>query len=113
MSLTGALYNAFSGIKANSRAAELVSTNIANATTEGYGARELSLTSGALGTTGGVRIAGVIRHSDPVIIADRRASDADLAYSSDISSERSTRPSAIAATPERSVLNVDFAPERP
>ncbi len=84
MSLTGALYNAFSGLQANSRAASLVSTNISNATTEGYGRRELALTPGAIGTTGGVRIAGVIRHSDPVIIADRRVSDASLAYSSDM-----------------------------
>ncbi|PYG26530.1 flagellar hook-associated protein FlgK [Pelagimonas varians] len=81
MSLTGALYNAFSGLTANSRAAALVSTNISNATTEGYGRRELALTPGSLGTSGGVRIAGVIRHNDPVIIADRRVSDAELAYS--------------------------------
>lgn len=81
MSLTGALYNAFSGLTANSRAAALVSTNISNATTEGYGRRELALTPGALGTSGGVRISGVIRHNDPVIIADRRISDAELAYS--------------------------------
>ncbi|MGH1412434.1 MAG: flagellar hook-associated protein FlgK [Pelagimonas sp.] len=81
MSLTGALYNAFSGLQANARAASMVSTNISNATTESYGRRELALTPGAVGTTGGVRISGVIRHSDPVLVADRRVSDAQLANS--------------------------------
>src|SRR6056297_221688 len=78
MSLSGALYNAFSGLKANSRAAGLVSTNIANATTEGYGRRTLGLVPGAIGTTGGVRISGTIRHSDPVLTGDRLVSDAHL-----------------------------------
>ncbi|MBO9463853.1 Flagellar hook-associated protein 1 [Pelagimonas phthalicica] len=81
MSLSGALYNAFSGLRANTRAAGLVSTNISNATTEGYGRRTLELTPGSLGTSGGVRIAGVIRHSDPVLVSDRRVSDASLAHS--------------------------------
>jgi flagellar hook-associated protein 1 FlgK len=80
MSLSGALYNAFSGLTATARAAGLVSTNISNATTESYGRRELALTPGAQGTTGGVQIAGVIRHSDPVLVADRRVSDAELGY---------------------------------
>lgn len=80
MSLSGALYNAFSGLKANARAAGLVSTNISNATTEGYGRRTLGLVSGAAGTTGGVRINGTIRHSDPVLTGDRMLSDAHLAH---------------------------------
>jgi flagellar hook-associated protein 1 FlgK len=79
MSLSGALYNAFSGLKANSRAAGLVSTNISNATTEGYGRRTLGLVSGAVGTSGGVRITGVLRQSDPVLTGDRMVSDAHLA----------------------------------
>lgn len=78
MSLTGALHNAFSGLKANSRAAGLVSTNISNATTEGYGRRTLGLMPGAAGTTGGVRMTGTIRFSDPVLTADRLVSDAHL-----------------------------------
>jgi len=84
MSLAGALYNAFSGLKANSRAASLVSTNIANATTESYGRRELSLSPAAAGTTGGVRIEGVIRHTDPVLFGDRLTSDAQLGYGTDM-----------------------------
>ncbi|MBT52650.1 MAG: flagellar hook-associated protein FlgK [Mameliella sp.] len=79
MSLSGALYNAFSGLNANSRAAGLVSTNISNATTEGYGRRTLELVPGAVGTTGGVRISGTIRFSDPVLTGDRMVADASLA----------------------------------
>lgn len=79
MSLSGALHNAFSGLKANSRAAGLVSTNIANATTEGYGRRTLGLIPGAAGTTGGVRMTGTLRFSDPVLTGDRLVSDAHLA----------------------------------
>lgn len=81
MSLTGALHNAFSGLTANARAASLVSTNIANASTESYGRRMLGLASAADGTTGGVRITGVTRVSDPVLLADRMMSDAALGYS--------------------------------
>lgn len=82
MSLSGALYNAFSGLKANTRAAGLVSTNIANATTEGYGRRTLGLVPGAAGTTGGVRMTGTIRFSDPVLTGDRMVSDAHLDHAS-------------------------------
>lgn len=82
MSLSGALHNAFSGLKANSRAAGLVSTNISNATTEGYGRRTLGLVPGAVGTTGGVRISGVLRFSDPVLTGDRMVSDAALSNES-------------------------------
>lgn len=82
MSLSGALYNAFSGLKANSRAAGLVSTNISNATTEGYGRRTLGLVPGAVGTTGGVRISGTLRASDPILTGDRMVSDASLALAS-------------------------------
>lgn len=84
MSLTGALMNAFSGLRANSRAATIVSTNISNATTEGYGRRDLALTAGVVGTYGGVRVDGVLRHVDPAVLADRRVSDAGLGQSTDL-----------------------------
>ncbi|MBS0123645.1 FlgK family flagellar hook-associated protein [Thetidibacter halocola] len=79
MSLSGALSNALSGLTANARAAGLVSANIANASTESYGRRTLGLSSNGAGTTGGVRIDGVIRHVDAAILSDRRQSDAALA----------------------------------
>ncbi|MDJ0822754.1 MAG: flagellar hook-associated protein FlgK [Paracoccaceae bacterium] len=84
MSLSGALYNAFSGLSANARAASLVSTNISNATTEGYGRRTLDLSSAAAGLSGGVRQNGVVRASDPILLSDRRLSDAQSGFAGDM-----------------------------
>ncbi|MEL7027010.1 MAG: flagellar basal body protein, partial [Pseudomonadota bacterium] len=42
MSISTSLSSALSGLTATSRAAELVSSNISNALTEGYGRRELA-----------------------------------------------------------------------
>lgn len=82
MSITGALASALSGLNATSRATELVSSNVANAQTEGYGKRILNLSSLSLGGQGaGVRIGGVTRAVDHVLIADRRLSDAELGFS--------------------------------
>lgn len=81
MSLSSALFNAFSGLKSNSRAAGIVSTNIANATTESYGKRELVLDAGF---NGGVRITGVARLVDPALVTDRRQSDAAMSYANDM-----------------------------
>lgn len=64
---------AMSGLSAAARGAEVVSTNIANAQTAGYGRRELMTSVRSLGATSqGVRVTGVQRHADPVAIGDRR-----------------------------------------
>lgn len=86
MSLSGALSNALSGLTANSRAATLVASNIANATTESYGRRTLELSSRAAGTSGGVMIGGVVRNTDAAVIADRRFSDAQSGFANDMQS---------------------------
>ncbi len=78
MSLTGALSNALSGLTANTRAAGIVSANISNALTEGYGRRSLEISPNRIGTHGGVWVDGVIRHGDPAILSDRRLADAGL-----------------------------------
>lgn len=78
MSMTGALSNALSGLTAASRTAEVIASNIANAATEGYASRSLSLSS-RQGTTGGVRIDGVQREFSPSILRDRRLAEADQA----------------------------------
>lgn len=75
MTISGSLSAALSGLTAASRAAEVVSSNISNALTEGYGRREVQLATGALG---GVRVTGVLRHSDPILVGDRRLSEARL-----------------------------------
>jgi len=77
MSISNALGNALSGLSAASRRAELVSSNLANATTEGYARREIELAPQMTGGAGsGVRVLGVRRQVDAGILADRRLSDA-------------------------------------
>ena len=83
MALTLSLSNALSGLNAASRALEVISSNVANATTEGYARRELQTSARSIGQVGaGVQIDGVIRHVDQRAIADRRGADANLADAS-------------------------------
>lgn len=81
MSLSGALNNATSGLAVTARSASLISSNIANALTEGYGRRELVLSSDVITSSGGVRSEGVLRHSDRVLMHERRLSDAQAGQS--------------------------------
>ena len=75
MTLSAALHNAFSGLTAASRGTDVVSSNIANATTPGFGRRTLALGSNSE-AGGGVRIVGLQRHSNPVLLSSRRDADA-------------------------------------
>lgn len=83
MSVASSLTNALSGLTAAARAAEVVSSNVANALTEGYGRRGLELVSYSLGGNGaGVRVVSTTRAMDPVVLGDRRIADASLTGSS-------------------------------
>ena len=77
MRISTALSNALSGLNANARAAQVVSNNVANALTDGYGKRELILSARSAGAEGaGVRVEGVARIVDQALIQDRRLADA-------------------------------------
>jgi flagellar hook-associated protein 1 FlgK len=77
MSLSAALSNAASGLAAASRAAGLVSENLANALTPGYVRRSLVRAEAVTGGLGaGVRIEGIVRHADPRATAGRRQAGA-------------------------------------
>lgn len=69
MSLSQSLGIAVSGLTASAKGAENVAANLANLRTEGYGKRSLRLES-VIG--GGVAVAGIERHSNPVLLAERR-----------------------------------------
>ncbi|MCB2109625.1 MAG: flagellar hook-associated protein FlgK [Defluviimonas sp.] len=78
MSLSASLANALSGLTAASRRAEVVSANVANATTEGYARRELALSPLSLGGSGaGVRVGGVTRAVDMTVLSDLRLANAE------------------------------------
>lgn len=82
MSISSALTNALSGLSVASRAADVVSTNISNAMTDGYGVRELEIASRGITTAGqGAQVVGVHRHEDIVLVSDRRRADAEVAFS--------------------------------
>jgi flagellar hook-associated protein 1 len=77
MSITSALSSALTGISATSRQAEILSSNIANATTPGYARREVLLSARELGGTGqGVQVTGVARDTDQYLINERRSAQA-------------------------------------
>ncbi|WP_136636003.1 flagellar hook-associated protein FlgK [Pseudooceanicola onchidii] len=101
MSISAALSNALSGLTASSRSANVISSNVANAMTEGYGRRDVELTSRIAGASGGVQVAAITRHSDPALTHDLRAADSDLNYSDTIATFR-TRMEDILGTPEDS-----------
>ena len=83
MSISSSLSNALSGLSAASRAADVVSSNVANALTPGYGRRELDLASRTLGNDGaGVSVNGIQRIVDESILASRRLADASFGKTS-------------------------------
>lgn len=77
MSISGSMSSALSGLNAAARSAELISSNIANALTDGYGRRELQVTARRIGNSGqGVQVVGVTREMNQALVADRRIADA-------------------------------------
>lgn len=82
MSISSALNNAASGLAAQSRLAETISNNVANALTPGYARRTTELSSVALGGYGqGVAVVGTTRAENATLTAERRAMDAALGAS--------------------------------
>ena len=76
MSLSTSLSNAVSGLTAAARGAEVVSSNVANVMTDGYGLRKLNLASRTTGQMGsGVRVVGIERVVNQRVLADRRIAD--------------------------------------
>jgi flagellar hook-associated protein 1 FlgK len=84
MNMTTAFNNAVSGLTAAGRGTSVVSDNLANALTPGFARRSLEMTTNAI-SGHGVRTVGVVRNQDPVLTANRRATDADLAFQTAVS----------------------------
>ncbi|MFT4792226.1 MAG: flagellar hook-associated protein 1 FlgK [Paracoccaceae bacterium] len=90
MSITSALSNAFTGLTAASRTAEVISNNVANAMTEGYSRKTVEISARSVAGTGaGVRVAGMQRTADPQATADRRKLDAEVGEADTLSSAQS------------------------
>ena len=80
MTISSALNSAMSGLRAATRASELVSSNIANVMTPGYARRTLSLSSATTGAASGVRVDGVQRNVDAQVVADLRLASSEFSY---------------------------------
>lgn len=78
MSLSLALSNALTGLRANTVQADIIANNVANSLTEGYARRSVALSPSAVGGTGaGVRVDGIIRASSPGLTEARRTAQSD------------------------------------
>lgn len=98
MSLSSALSNALSGLTASSRGASVISSNMANIMTEGYGVRDLSLSARSVGSEGGVSVNGVLRRADSALIGERRLADSEQAQA-DVQSRYMERVSVMVGDP--------------
>ncbi len=82
MSIGTALSNAYSGLTASSRMAEIIASNVANALNENYARRSVELSADTVAGTGaGVRIDGIVRLESAVATAARRGAEAGAGQS--------------------------------
>ncbi len=79
MGLSAAFLIAGSGLAANGRATAVVSSNIANALTEGYARREAIMTQAFPGTVSGVSVGSIARNVDTALAGEARRADAGAA----------------------------------
>lgn len=80
MTISSALSNAMTGLRAAGRNSETISANIANAMTPGYGVRSVDLSSSLIG---GVKIDGITRLVSPALLVDRGLAEAAFNNASD------------------------------
>ncbi len=82
MSLSQALATASSALAVSSRRAGVTSNNIANALTDGFNRRDVSIVERSVGGAGaGVAVAGIARSTNPAVTFERRGADAEFAAS--------------------------------
>ena len=104
MSISSAISNAVSGLTAASRGTEIVSTNIANARTEGYARRELELSARIYERGGGVSIDGVRRMVNASLLADNRLARAQLGSADTVANFHAALEGAIGTATEAGSL---------
>ena len=80
MNISAAFASVSSGLAATTRQAAVISSNVANATTPGYGKREVVLSPVSYGGLGqGVKVVGISRQSDVLLANERRNAQASAA----------------------------------
>ncbi len=110
MTLGSAMNMAMTGLSVSARLAELVSTNVANATTAGFVRREAEVSALVLGGQGaGVRISAVRRDLDPHLLAERRGADAALAAAQTLTRFQRAAESALGGAEDGTSLSSRIA----
>lgn len=105
MSISSALITARSGLNVVGARADLVATNVANASTPGYVRRALSVSETILGgKTSGVSISGVDRSVDARLTEERRRLGSDMAQADVLSETWGTLSQRIGDDLESSTL---------
>ncbi len=99
MSLSGALSNAITGLNAASRSAQVVSSNLSNIMTEGYGRREIELGARYGTGSGGVQLVGITRHENTAMIAELRSANSEMSYNDTLTGFHS-RLEGLVGTPD-------------
>ncbi|MDW3223896.1 MAG: flagellar hook-associated protein FlgK [Paracoccaceae bacterium] len=122
MTISSALSNAMTGLRAAGRTSETISANIANAMTPGYGVRTVDLSSSQIG---GVRVDGVTRNVNPALLADLGLAQSALSNANDRTSflrgyedvlgtpDNENSLSARVAELERSLITASSRPDAP
>ncbi|MEO9652416.1 MAG: flagellar hook-associated protein FlgK [Roseobacter sp.] len=106
MTISSALSNAMTGLQAAGRTSEIISANLANAMTPGYGVRNLSISSSQIG---GVSVNGVIRNVDPSLLADVRLAEAAFSNASDRTNFLTNYESVLGTPDEENSLSARLA----
>ena len=100
MSITASLSNALTGLAAASRSAQVVSSNVSNALTEGYARRQVELSPRYIdGAGAGVQIDGITRIVDETLLRERRLAAASNG-SATIVNEFNTTVLTLVGSPE-------------
>ena len=106
MSINSSLSSALSGLSVAARRAEIVSSNIANAATPGYGRRVLQIGARTTGTHGyGVVATGVTRVVDMRVVGQRRLAESNAGSTSTLASFYKTLELKIGSPDEPQSLN--------
>ncbi|MCI4643371.1 MAG: flagellar hook-associated protein FlgK [Hyphomonadaceae bacterium] len=110
MSISSAINAARSGLQISGLRADIVATNVANATTPGYVRRSLNISENLLaGRTAGVRATGVSRSQDAALTAERRLTSSDLSQASVMASTWESISARLGDTAEGAGLFKSFS----
>lgn len=105
MGITGALYNAASGLSAAARLADTVANNVSNAQTAGFARRTTELSSLVLGGYGsGVRVGATSRAENAFVTAERRGLDASTGAAATVADAYERMVGALGAADSESAL---------